>query len=362
MKRALLGAAILLVAIAAVAYWSTRPRAPQTAAPSGASSRPAPRHVLLVTIDTLRADRLGSYGWTAARTPVLDALARRGTRFTRAYAIAPITLTSHATILTGRYPPGHAARHNGVPMQPDVPTLATRFKDAGFHTAAFVSAFPLDRRFGLNRAFDTYDDELPRSADGRAQNERAGRVTVDRAIAWIRERPADTRLFAWVHLFEPHAPYGSIDSNGQHRRSASERYDDEIATVDREIGRLFEAWRAVDESLVLVTADHGEAFGEHDEIGHSIFVYDTTLQVPLIVAGAGAPAGMVADAPVSLADIAPTIISRAQLPSLDADGIDLADVMRGVAAPERTLYAESFAPLLDFGWAPLRSIRRGPLK
>jgi Flp pilus assembly protein TadD len=353
---------MLVLAIAGIAYWIARSDADQTRPVSTASARPAPRHALLITIDTLRADRLGSYGWTHARTPVLDALARAGTRFTRAYAIAPITLTSHATILTGRYPPGHGARHNGMPVQPEVPTLARRFKDAGFHTGAFVSAFPLDRRFGLSPAFEIYDDELPRSADGRPQNERPGRVTVDRAIAWIRARPADARLFAWVHLFEPHAPYVSANGSVGDHRTASDRYDDEVASADREIGRLLAAWRNADDTLVIVTADHGEAFGEHGEIGHSIFVYDTTLRVPLIVAGAGAPAGMVAEGPVSLADLAPTITRWTQLPSLDADGIDLQPLIEGGTAAERTLYAESFAPLLDFGWAPLRSLRRGTAK
>ena len=359
MKRAIAGSAIVVLAIAGIAYWIARSHHEPSAT---TGSRTAPTHVLLVTLDTVRADRLGSYGWANARTPVFDSLARRGVRFTRAYATAPITLPSHATIFTGRYPPGHSARHNGVAMQSDVPTLATRFKEAGFETGAFVSAFPLDRRFGLNRGFDVYDDELPRDAQGRPTNERAGALTVDRAIAWMRGRPDVSRLFMWVHLFEPHAPYVATDGNAGGPRSASQRYDDEIAVTDREVGRLLGAWRNIDRTVVVVTADHGEAFGEHGEIGHSVFVYDTTLRVPLIVAGAGAPAGRAIDAPVTLADLAPTLAAWSKLALLDADGIDLGAVIDGAPTGERTLYAESFAPLLDFGWAPLRSVRRNDVK
>jgi choline-sulfatase len=336
-------------------------------------------NVLLITIDTLRADRLGSYGWTRARTPVLDALATRGTRFTRAYATAPITLTSHASMLTGRYPPGHGARHNGMAMSSDPPTLAGVLHEGGFETAAFVSAFPLDRRFGLTRGFDHYDDELPRGSDGKPLNERAGAVTVDRAIAWIRARPETARVFVWIHLFEPHAPYGDLPAEaGSHAMSgnaqspepraqsptssASDRYDAEIATADREIGRLLKEWRSLQETLVIATADHGEAFGEHGEIGHSIFVYDTTLQVPLIISGPGVPAGRTIDETVALIDIAPTVTHWLDLARFDSDGASLRPLLEGIPIGSRILYAESFAPLLDFGWAPLRSLRRDGLK
>jgi choline-sulfatase len=357
-------AAILLTLIAGFAYFVWRPGDGRTAVAVKSDRGPARRHVLVITIDTLRADRVGAYGWSNARTSTLDGLARSGMRFTRAYAAAPITLTSHATLLTGRYPPGHGARHNGVAMRADVPSLATRFKEAGFDTAAFVSAFPLDRRFGLARGFDVYDDELPRGADGRPLNERPGSVTVDRALAWMRTRTAGSRLFAWVHLFEPHAPYGTPSAESGQPRQPSARYDDEVATADAQIGRLLAAWREREQTLVVATADHGEAFGEHGEIGHSIFVYDTTLQVPLIIVGPGVPAGTLVDAPVTLADLAPTIVELMDLGAFDADGVSLA----ALAGPEprapssRALYAESFAPLLDFGWAPLRSLRRDEIK
>jgi len=358
--------AILLVVAAGIAYFAATRERSGTQGQTGVRVTSDPgttlRHVLLITVDTLRADRVGVYGWANARTSALDRLARRGTRFTRAYATAPITLTSHATIITGRYPPGHGARHNGMAMRADVPTLAARFKHAGFETGAFVSAFPLERRFGLAGGFDTYDDELPRSAEGRPLNERPGSETVAHALAWIGTRPADARLFVWVHLFEPHAPYGTPTPLAGRPRNASERYDDDVATADQAIGRLLDGWRDIAGTLVVATADHGEAFGEHGEIGHSIFVYDTTLRVPLIIAGGHTPANAVVNAPVTLADLAPTIANWMGFGTFDADGVDLRSVINGAPAPQRALYAESFAPLLDFGWAPLRSLRRDDMK
>jgi choline-sulfatase len=353
MKRLAI-AAFALVTIAAVMFAISRRNVPQQVPQASAA-----RHALLITIDTLRADHVGSYGYAAARTQALDGLAQRGTRFTRAYATAPITLTSHASMMSGRYPPGHGGRHNGLAMDDGVPVLAEVFKQTGFATAAFVSAFPLDRRFGLARGFDTYDDELPRGADGRRTNERPGAATIDRAITWVRAQPASARLFAWVHLFEPHAPYAT--PGAAQGGTAESRYDDEIAIADQEIGRLLGAWRDLSETLVVAVADHGEAFGEHGEIGHSIFVYDTTLRVPLIVAGPGVGVRTVDD-PVTLVDLAPTILGLAQLPVFDGDGIDLRAVMNGQRAASRALYAESFAPLLDFGWAPLRTLRRDATK
>jgi arylsulfatase A-like enzyme len=337
-------------------------------APTGREA--GPRNFLLITIDTLRADHVGIYGHVNARTPAMDALARRGVRFTRAYATAPITLTSHASLLTGRDPPGHGARHNGIAMRAGTPTLATILKQDGFRTGAFVSAFPLDRRFGLTSGFDAYDDAMPRAADGRPANERPGSVTVDRAIAWLtRDSGLGTRdsgfahFMLWVHLFEPHAPYGPAPTGTATPRDVLERYDDEIATADREIGRLLGALPSSTDTLVVVTGDHGEAFGEHEEIGHSIFVYDTTLRVPLIMAGPGIPAaGTTIDDPVTLADIPPTVLNLLGAGAIDADGIDLRPALEGHALPSRALYAESFAPLVDFGWAALRSMRRDNMK
>jgi arylsulfatase A-like enzyme/cytochrome c-type biogenesis protein CcmH/NrfG len=318
------------------------------------------RNVLLITIDTLRADAVGAYGNHAALTPALDALASQGTLFLHAYATAPITLTSHASILTGLYPPGHGARHNGIAMRADVPTLAERFRQRGVATAAFVSAFPLDRSFGLARGFEEYSDRMPRGTDGRLANERPGRVTVDLATTWLRAHLSG-RFFAWVHLFEPHAPYGDPFDG----RPARERYADEVAEADRQVRRLLDAVAgARSETLIVVAGDHGEAFGEHGEISHSIFVYDTTLRVPLIVAGSRVPAGVSAQ-DVSLADIAPTIARVAGLPAFSVvDGLPLplGSDAASAALPGHDPYSESFAPLLDFGWGSLRTLRSGKWK
>ena len=312
------------------------------------------RNLLLVTIDTLRMDRVGAYGDDSASTPAIDRLATRGARFTNAFAVTPITLPSHASLLTGRYPAGHGARHNGMRIDLAVPTLAETLSREGFATGAFVGAFPLDRRFGLIKGFKTYSDTMPRGADGRLANERPGRLVVDEALAWLQHNRGD-RFFLWVHLFEPHAPYGDASETG---RSTQQRYAREVSEADQQLGRLVDALgHDTTSTLVVVVADHGEAFGEHGEIAHSIFVYDTTLRIPLILAGPGIPTRVV-DAPVSLIDVAPTVMGLLGVGAFDADGVDLGPALNGASPPERTLYAESFAPLLDFGWSPLRAVRR----
>ena len=325
-----------------------------------AASPAAARNLVLITIDTLRADRVGAYGYAAARTPTMDRLALEGVRFSRAFATAPITLTSHASLMTGRYPAGHGARHNGMRLDLKTPTLAGALTHAGFSTGAFVAAFPLDRRFGLIKGFQTYGDRMPRVGDGRPANERPGRAVVDEALAWL-DRHRGQRFFLWVHLFEPHAPYGDAAARG--RRPAEARYDDEVAEADAQAGRIVAALgpdRAA--TLIVVAADHGEAFGEHGEIGHSIFVYDTTLRIPLLLSGPDVPQRRTVDGSVSLIDVAPTVLRLLGVPPLDADGIDLGPAINGAPVPSRDLYAESFAPLLDFGWSPLRTIWSGTWK
>jgi choline-sulfatase len=333
---------------------------------------PAPRaaharNLVLITIDSLRADHVGAYGAARAHTPALDTLARSGVRFEHAYAAAPITLPSHATILSGRYPPGHGARDNGMHVSPAVPTLATELHARGFKTAAFVGAFPLDHRFGLDRGFDVYSDRMPRGPDGRLADERPGSQVIDEAIGWLRAAGSGGTgtFFLWVHLFEPHAPYGNPAAG----RPAIDRYDEEIATADREVGRLIAVLGAGEaDSVIVVAGDHGEAFGEHGEYAHGIFVYDTTLRVPLVIAaparfgtGGGRDARVVGD-PVTLADLAPTVMKLLGGEMKDVDGIDLWPAVAGQPLAARELYAESFAPLVGFGWAPLRAIRSGPWK
>ena len=341
-------------------------------APATATSTAPLQHVVLITIDTLRADHVGAYG-AKVPTPAFDALTVNGVIFDRAYATAPITLTSHASLMTGRYPPGHGARHNGMRIDLKTPTLAEAFGRAGFVTAAFVGAFPLDRRFGLIKGFQTYGDTMPRDARGRPANERPGRMVVDEALAWAAKHRGD-RLFLWVHLFEPHAPYGNPADPAQARRSVADRYEEDVLEADRQVGRLMAGFGFDPKTtLTVLAADHGEAFGEHGEVSHSIFAYDTTLWVPLIFSGAEFTGRQKVLPPVSLVDVAPTIASIAGLAPFDSDGraIDLRPE-GGDLRPkgrsyltiegERPIYSETFAPLLDFGWSPLRTIRSGTWK
>ena len=237
-------------------------------------------------------------------------------------------------------------------MSADVPTLAEALGRAGFATGAFVGAFPLDRRFGLQRGFTAYGDRMPPGQPGRPANERPGRDVADEAIAWLNQHRS-SRFFLWVHFFEPHAPYG----NSSDGRPVAARYGDEVAEADLQMRRVLDAaGDSRPSTLVVATGDHGEAFGEHGEVAHSVFVYDTTLRVPLIISGPGVSHRQV-DTPVSHVDLAPTLVRLLGLPAMDADGIDLTSVLNGETAPARELYAESFAPLLDFGWSPLRAVR-----
>ncbi len=252
------------------------------------SGRPAPRigelkgaNLLLITIDTLRQDRVGVYGNRDGLTPRVDRLAARGIRYTHAFSTAPLTLPAHASIMTGLSPRRHGIHNNTrFRLADGLPTLASVAHDAGYRTGAFVGAFVLDGRFGLNRGFDEYDDRLP-SGD-RAGFHFAERVAADvgaRAGNWILQ-PANTPapFFAWVHLFDPHAPYNAPAAH----QSRHAPYDAEVAYADDMLGRLLdrlEAAHLLDRTLVVVTADHGESLGEHGETTHGLFAYNATLAV-----------------------------------------------------------------------------------
>jgi choline-sulfatase len=315
-------------------------------------SRERPQSVLLVTIDTLRADRVGAYGDAEARTPQLDALATRGLVFTQAHTPVPLTLPAHASLLTGLIPPAHGVRGNGAfVLSGSTPTLAEALRARGLRTAAFIGGFPLSRRFGLARGFDHYDDAMTRPPGVHYEfAERRGSEVAAAARAWLTENPGP--VFVWAHFFDPHAPYDPpADFRGR------DPYRGEVAAADAALGDLLASWRLRPEpSLVVVTADHGEAFGEHGEESHSLFVYETTLRVPLVLEGAGVPAGRRVETPVALTDVAATIIGRIGGTSPSLPGHDLTS---SVGSP---LYAETLAPRLDFGWSELRSIRQDHYK
>src|SRR5262245_22460501 len=336
------------------------------------SSRDRP-NVLLVTIDTLRADHVGCYGYTNATTPTMDGLAKRGVRFETAVAHAPLTGPSHASILTGLIPLSHGFRNNsGFILAPEVKTVAQDFRNGGYHTAGFVSGFPLDRRFGFDRGFETYDDHLPKGNDRRRTPyvERFADATTDAVLRWLataspRGAQPSTPWFLWVHYYDPHAPYEPpvADLADRYRRSP---YDGEIAFVDRQLGRLLQALDAGGETsrtIMLVTADHGESLGEHGEGTHGIFLYDATLRVPWIMAGPQIAAGRVSPTIARSIDVLPTLLDYAGLPQRsDVDGRSLRRAADGEPMSDAPAYAESLYSELELGWAPLHAWRTAGFK
>jgi choline-sulfatase len=336
-----------------------------------ASSRgPAHRNVLLITIDTLRWDRLGSYGATLKATPVLDRLAEGGARFETAIAHAPLTAPSHASILTGLTPLRHGIRDNGAfVLSPSITTLASSFRNAGYATAAFVSGFPLDRRFGFASGFQTYDDRLPgSSAPGRAAyTERRADETTTHVLTWLHSQqstatssssPATVPWFLWVHYFDPHAAY---DPPPKWRERMPTPYDGEVAFVDEQIGRVLarlNELRLDTNTVIAVTADHGESLGEHGEETHGVFIYDSTLRVPLIVAGPGVSSGIVANVVARGIDLMPTLLDLADLRVPEGiDGRSLRPALEVRPMPDAPAYIESLLSERQFGWAPLRGLR-----
>lgn len=318
------------------------------------------QNVLLITIDTLRADALGCYGGRAS-TPNIDRLAGAGLRFTFAHAHAVMTLPSHASILTGKYPFQHGVRDNaGFRLGEDNETLAEAAQAGGLATGAFVGAFPLDRQFGLAQGFDVYDDVGGRQqAQGDfAFTERRAEQVVAAATAWIGRQPG--RWFAWVHVFDPHAGYAPPPPFDQQYRDAP--YAGEVAYVDHALGPLLDLARQTTRpTTVIVTADHGEGLGDHGEQTHGVFAYEPTLRVPLIVAQFGRdlrPArGLVVDASVRHVDIVPTVAGLLELRiSADLPGRTLLTADR---EESRLTYFEAMTPMLKRGWAPLSGVIAG---
>ncbi len=319
------------------------------------------RNLLVVTLDTTRPDHLGCYGDARAETPRLDRLAAEGLRFTEAVSVAPVTLVAHSSLFTGTYPTTHGVRHNAeYRLRPEAATLAEALSAAGYDTAAFVSAFVLDARYGLDQGFARYDDRVEAATSGgfaTGTNERRADRTTDAALAWLAQRPAGKPFFGWVHYFDPHAPY--LPPAPYDQRFAGRLYDGEIAFTDSQVGRLLDglAARGLDrDTVVLVAGDHGESLGEHGESTHDIFVYDATLRVPLLLRVPGVPPGVVSDRQVSLVDVLPTLLDL--LGVKDTQARDGRSLVGSRAEPGRAVYAESLVPYLDFGWAPLHALRR----
>ncbi len=318
------------------------------AAGCGASKR-KPKNVLLITIDTLRADRIGAYGDPSTRTPSIDELARRGTLFESAHSPIPLTLPSHTSIMTGLYPRTHLVLSHAYTLAPERVTLAEIFKEHGYSTAAFVSSHVLDKSYGLNQGFETFWERWHLLGDVTEALTASGfELTAKAARLWIKERPAEKPFFAWVHLFQPHKPYsppaplaklydpgyaGAIVADvptlvgiwEQKRALAPEDlrhiqalYQGEVTTADREVGRivdLLEREGIMKDTIVIVTSDHGEMLYEHDcYFGHDIMLYEPAITVPLVFFGDGVfPAGAIARQDARLIDLAPTILESAGL-------------------------------------------------
>ena len=321
-------------------------------------------NVLLITVDTLRPDRLSCYSPKYVKTPAIDALAARGVLFENAFAHCPITLASHASILLGVTPFTHGVGDNSKGKVPaSFPTMATALKAQGYATGAFIGAFPLETRFGLARGFDIYDDAFPaRKENASFYAERRADAVVDAALAWLgRQRGA---WFCWIHVFDPHAPYAPPEPYAG--RFASDPYSGEAAYVDDQLGRLFAALaRRADagDTLTVLTADHGESLGEHGEMTHGYFAYSATLRVPLLIAWPGVKPGRVA-ADVSHVDIFPTVCDLTGLkpPATPLQGASLGPLMAGGKPAGRKIYFESLDPYLNKGCAPLRGFIEGGRK
>jgi arylsulfatase A-like enzyme/Flp pilus assembly protein TadD len=318
--------------------------------------------VLLVTIDTLRADRVGAYGHAPAATPHLDRLAREGVLLEDAVVQVPQTRPSHASIFTGRQPYEHGIRDNYSPPLRGHATLAERLRDAGYATAGFVAAYPVSRDSGLDRGFETFDDPFGTGARRRGGDERAerpAREVVDAALGWLKGVSARP-FFAWVHLFDPHAPY--LPPPPFRERFARSRYDGEVAYADAQVGRLLE-WLdrtgRAGRTLVVVTSDHGEGLGDHGEDEHLFFVYDSTLRVPLLLRWPGTlPAGRRVGGQFRSVDLMPTLLDLVGLSPSPASGQSRAAELRaGGKLPDNESYAESLYGQLHFGYAPLRALR-----
>jgi choline-sulfatase len=363
-RRAFL--AVLALCIAAVAWFVWRRAAPAPIRPGVCAGC----NVLLITIDTLRADRVGAFGGPPGLTPNLDRLAAEGLRLTRTYSSAPLTLPSHTSILTAVSPPVHGVRANGLfRLGNGLPTLATILKSRGYRTGAFVGAFVLDARFGLNRGFDVYDDRYgeKHAGDDTEGAERRADEVIKPATAWILppsaigHQPLPAPFFAWIHLYDPHEPYRAPEPYA----SQHAPYDAEVAYTDAAIGHLLTsltAARALDNTLVIVAADHGESLGEHGERSHGVFAYDVTLRVPWIVWAGSRFAPQTFDRPARLIDLAPTVLDLLGAAPPDSfEGRSILARASGSTA-DMPAYFEAMDANLTRNWAPLTGIVSGGYK
>ncbi|MEP6993215.1 MAG: sulfatase-like hydrolase/transferase [Acidobacteriota bacterium] len=343
----------------------TLPAAVVFAALAPASRRPEPDpqkpSVLLITLDTTRADHVGKREGQASLTPNLDSLERRGTRYVNAVTVAPLTLPAHCSLLTGLTPAAHGVRDNGVAvLSAQSPTLATALAARGYATGAFVSSRVLDRRFGLDRGFGTYDDQMVAESIGEhGYPERDARAVTTAALAWAARQPPGRPYFLWIHYYDPHSPY---QPPGDWKdQTPARRYAGEVAFMDSEVGRLLrELPKSAGGCLIAAVGDHGEMLGEHDEKEHGIFLYGGSLAVPLILAGPRVPAGRQVRELVGTRALAATLLALANLSEeARAFGPALPGVGVAAAASPQAVYSETYLPANTYGWSPLRAATDG---
>lgn len=349
------GRILLAGVICASSVWG------QTSRPTAAKA-PAKTNVLLITIDTLRADHIGAYGYKNAQTPTIDALARSALLFEHAYSQVPLTLASHTSLLTGTYP-----FHNGVqdftgnPLSPNIRSVAQTLEAQGYDTAAIVSSYVLDRSWGLNRGFKLYYDVFKGSSfleNDPGLVERKAGGSVDEALKWLR-RPRSKPFFLWLHLYDPHSGYDPPEPF--RTRFADSPYDGEIAYADHELGRVIAYLKQrglYDRALIIFASDHGESLGEHGEKEHGFFVYHSTLHVPLVVKpplGSGFKPHAVSD-PVPIMGIAPTILAALKLHDPIEQQFETESLLATRSSDAIPVYSESFYSFSSFGWSPVRTV------
>jgi arylsulfatase A-like enzyme/Tfp pilus assembly protein PilF len=367
------GIALAATAIAVATWWIFAARSQRAGEidlgrlPAGV--RRSDLNFVLVTLDTTRADRIGAYGARDVETPTFDGLAHDGVLFEQAVTVAPLTLPAHSSIFTAKFPPEHGVRDNGgFFLGPEQLTLAEVLKARGYRTGAFVGAFVLDSKWGLNQGFDTYFDDFDLTkvkAVSLANIQRPGNEVVDRVLPWIQQAK-DSRFFAWIHLYDAHTPYKPPEPFAS--RYAGHPYNGEIAFADSQVGRVISELKSLgifDRTIVAVMGDHGESLGDHGEGTHGFFIYESTAHVPFVIRAPFSLAGSrrVAD-PVRSVDVMPTILDLLGLPTPKGlSGVSLVPLMTG-ARREMGLdcYSEAMYPLHHYGWSDLRALRSGRYK
>ena len=321
---------------------------------------PPPTNVVLITIDTLRADHVGCYGYKQVKTPNIDSLATAGARFERAFAVVPVTLPSHTTMLTGTYPMLSGMHDfSGNKLSPQQPTLASLLRQAGYTTGAVIGSAVLDSRFGLNQGFDFYYDHFDFSRLDEAnldQMERPGNIVADVALDWLAKN-APKKFFLWMHLYDPHYPYRPPEPFAH--EYADHPYDGEIAFADEQVGRVLRFLKdrgLYQNTLIVLSGDHGESLGEHGERTHGFFIYNATMRVPLIIRVPGTVTARTVADPVSLVDLMPTVLSALglEIPSQVQGKSLLPAIRENKEDRTRDLYGETYLPRLHFNWSELR--------